>query len=727
MVARWETRWETTGHPRVAAASAGLAPVLLIGGWLLAQHAQPTGFDPTVGSLSALAARDTPHRWIMTVAFLLTGLCHLVTAYAVPRLPSAARLVLGLGGLGTVAVAAVPLPAHDAPSVAHVAVATVAFVALAAWPALSSSPGRPWPQQQAMGVSVSVLLGLGLLLVALAQWGPLADAGTWERLVAAAQSLWPAVVAGAAWSAAGRPVGTPRVRLLVTLVALTLAGALGGSAATVLAPATAQTANYAATVSLNLDPLASGTVRATTTFGDVQVAFRGLAPGIIARPEVKASITDVLSRPGVDLSSLQPSGAALDAAVRSAAMSLGWRFVAGAVLAALALAIVTRAWPTRRPGLRPWRATLGAAVGCALLAAVATGAAAQRTYRLGQQSEFVATGLLGVVQENQDLLGSVETRAGQVAPYLRNLLALSTALREKYAPTPLAQTPALRILLVSDIHASNQYALMRTIVESERIDAVIDSGDIVNFGRAEELAASGIPAGIRSLKVPYLFVGGNHDASSHGDQTVLAALAKIPNVVLLQPNPHSYTVVDLDGLRVAGFNDPRWFGDDNTGNAAKQKPAADRFTKAMDGQQALDIVVSHEPAAVRGLGLGSLLINGHMHSAAREGNRLQVGTFTGGGSVAHYLDNADGSELSEQPSAFDILGYDATCGLQSVTRYAFSNVLEGRPAYDNVTLLNGSQVVPAATRKGAEGEPERTCSTAIGVEATSVEVGPGPS
>ena len=81
-------------------------------------------------------------------------------------------------------------------------------------------------------------------------------------------------------------------------------------------------------------------------------------------------------------------------------------------------------------------------------------------------------------------------RGESVAPYLRNLIVLSGALREKYTETALEREVALRMLLVSDIHAANLYPLMRTIVEDERIDVVVDAGDIVNFGSPAELDAS---------------------------------------------------------------------------------------------------------------------------------------------------------------------------------------------------------------------------------------------
>ena len=54
--------------PWWAVVSSLAAPVLLIGGWTVAAAVQPVSFDAVVRTISELAARDTPHRWLMTSA-----------------------------------------------------------------------------------------------------------------------------------------------------------------------------------------------------------------------------------------------------------------------------------------------------------------------------------------------------------------------------------------------------------------------------------------------------------------------------------------------------------------------------------------------------------------------------------------------------------------------------------------------------------------------------------
>jgi hypothetical protein len=113
-----------------------------------------------------------------------------------------------------------------------------------------------------------------------------------------------------------------------------------------------------------------------------------------------------------------------------------------------------------------------------------------------------------------------------------------------------------------------------------------------------------------------------------------------------------------------------------------------------------------------------------MHKDELDGNRVGVGTFTGGGTVAHLVfdqqspgEKADQTgELEGQPYAFDIAVFSEGCDLTSLTRYTYRNLIEGRPAYDNVSVINGKTI--------ATGEPGvRTCGTDLGVSRTTVTLG----
>jgi predicted phosphodiesterase len=702
-----EPRSEPTGRPRTAVLSATLAVLALVGGWTWAAAVQPGGFDSGAESISALAASGTPHRWIMTTGLVVTGLAHLVTAWALVPARRAGRALLAAGGVATVAVAALPLPSRTGSSVAHTVVATTSFALLAVWPWFAARPGGPWAllnrvARPAAGLLVVAVASLGLGLGA-------ALFGLHERVVAFLTVAWPLVTAVSTWWWAGHRIGSRRVRHGLAVVGLTLACAVAGTSATAVAPATAQTLHYQASVALDPNPLNLGELVATTAFGDLRLEFQGLAPGIHAVPQVKANIAEVLSRPGVSLATLRPGPQELSTAIRDVALAVMLRFALGAL--AVVIAVLTGYAVLRRR--RPPTALVVAGVVGWLASTALTGLSLYATYQPDRQETFTSTGVLGTLQRNQGILSDVETRATQVAPYLRNLIALSTALQQKYQAAPLESDTSLRVLLVSDIHAGNQYDLMRTIVQEEGVDVVVDAGDLVNFGTVEEAEATGLFSGIESVGVPYLFVRGNHDANSATDTALLDRLARLPNVTLLEDGAGDYTEVTVHGVRIAGFNDPRWFGDSGTGSPAKQAPAREAFTAAYAGRPAADLVVGHEPWSVEGLA-GGVLVNGHMHSVDLEGNRVQAGTFTGGGPFTHFLADEGGEELVGQPSAFDVLTFGTDCRLATLTRYRFRDVIEGRPAYDDVSLVNGRRV------DGREPDPTRTCSADAPFTTTTV-------
>ena len=182
----------------------------LIGGWTLAAALRPDRFDPVTQTISALAARGEPHRWVMTTALVAVGVAHLGTAAALRPAAPAGRAVLALGGLATIGVAALPLPAatqEGGPGAgAHAAVAGVAFVALAVWPALAwrRRPAAAVLRPATAAVATTVLLGLvSWFTLELRQDG---DAvGLTERVAAGAQALWPLAVVGALGAARRRP------------------------------------------------------------------------------------------------------------------------------------------------------------------------------------------------------------------------------------------------------------------------------------------------------------------------------------------------------------------------------------------------------------------------------------------------------------------------------------------------------------------------------------------
>ena len=515
-------------------------------------------------------------------------------------------------------------------------------------------------------------------------------------------------------------VRTWRWRLWVTrgveLLVLVFAVSLGGVSATSLFPSTVQTDHYRAEVRLSALPTFTSTIHSPTSFGDLDLQFTSpyLAPGIDATVQVRETITSLFDR-HMSIQSLQPSSKEVSDALGSGVTQLALKFAGGVLVVGVA-AITLIAYARRRRPTARQVVSVGVA---GLLALGGTGLGILGTYQPDQLTSFRTTGLLGTVRSNAGLLAGVEARAQEATPYVTNLLALSAALQAKFVPANITQPPAARFLLVSDIHGANQYPVMKRIIDDEKITAVIDSGDLLNFGNVTEAELSGIFTSIKNLGVPYVFVRGNHDASGLADQALLERMAKIPNVVLLEPTPKSYTELGVNGVVIAGFNDPRFFGDDNKNIAQKEQPAADTFNRAYASRPRPDIVITHEPTAAKMVASATMLVNGHLHKDELEGNRIGVGTFTGGGTMSHFILANSGDqpgELAGQPYAFDIAVYGQSCDLTSLTRYTFRNLIQGRPVYDDVSVINGKTI---ATRELGK----RTCAANLGLSMTTVTVG----
>ncbi|MGC5584605.1 metallophosphoesterase family protein [Ornithinimicrobium sp. W1665] len=505
-------------------------------------------------------------------------------------------------------------------------------------------------------------------------------------------------------------------RALVVML-LTLVAVVGGVATTQLWPVHMETGYFTADVAV--EPRLDSTIQVPTVIGDVVMTFEGPlpAPGLTAQVQVRDEVTDLIRSGRLDATSLQPSQEELREAIDTGVREVAWKFAAGALVTSL---LVLLAYGVSRP--RHAGHVVAAAAGATVLALALPGASAYLTYRTGKVAEFRATSMLSLVQTNAGILDSLASKADQGAVYVTNLLALSDALREEFTPEGVEAPVAARFLLVSDIHGMDQYPLMRQIVATERIDAVVDSGDLVNFGRVREGELTGIFAGIESLGVPYVFVRGNHDAVSATDEALLQRLAQIPNVVLLEPTDGEYLRVDVHGVSVSGFNDVRFFNQRSDDFGGEQLEAAAQFREATDGLEPTDLVVTHQPFAAHRVRAGTLTVNGHMHAPALDGQHLQVGSFTGGGLVNQFRlpplteeareaaeeDPETAGELVSQPYSFDILTVGQDCSVVSLTRYSYRNLVSGRPQFDDVRLVNGRTLQP-------DPPPGRTCGPELGV------------
>ena len=182
--------------PGWAVGTALLAPVVLVGGWLVAGALQPASYSPVRQTMSVLAGQSGTDRWVMTAALLLVGSCQIATGAGLAGVGMPARILLILTGLSTLGIAATPEPATG-PTSRHLALAVSCVVTTAVWPVFVArrAPGRSWILGVCGCATVTVVFaGLSCWLLIAARDGG-GDLGLVERLTSAVQTLFPFVVA----------------------------------------------------------------------------------------------------------------------------------------------------------------------------------------------------------------------------------------------------------------------------------------------------------------------------------------------------------------------------------------------------------------------------------------------------------------------------------------------------------------------------------------------------
>ncbi len=172
--------------------SSALAPIILIGGWTIAESSW-SAYDPMRQTISELAAGDAPTKVFMTAVFVLTGICHIISASGLRNAAMPGRIALGVGGAAIVAVAFAPLPSVAEHSPAHTTIATISFAAMSVWPllAMRKELTTPWMLSSKGSWFGALFLG-ALSLIFLASWLTESSyAGFLERMLAGSQAFWP--------------------------------------------------------------------------------------------------------------------------------------------------------------------------------------------------------------------------------------------------------------------------------------------------------------------------------------------------------------------------------------------------------------------------------------------------------------------------------------------------------------------------------------------------------
>jgi uncharacterized protein DUF998 len=181
--------------PGWAVVSAGLSPVLLTAGWLVADAFQPASYSPMGKTVSVLAGYAGTDRWIMTSALFLVGVCNFVTAAGLTGVRLPARILLVVAGLSSIGIAVSPEPIVGS-TPQHLAWTSLGEVTIAVWPAFTGRRGSPQPLILSIrGAATVTAVSISLLgwLVIETQGGSVL--GLAERLTSSIQITWPFMVA----------------------------------------------------------------------------------------------------------------------------------------------------------------------------------------------------------------------------------------------------------------------------------------------------------------------------------------------------------------------------------------------------------------------------------------------------------------------------------------------------------------------------------------------------
>ena len=153
-------------------------------------------FDPVADTISDLAAVGATDRWVMSLVFVLLGVCYIGTALALRPARAPGRMIMMLAGVAGILVAANPEHAGGFGSIPHFVWATIGFAGLTTWPVAAARRGtavpwglRPAVAAGAVAVGFALLAWFGAELISAGH-----QLGLAERALALAQAAWPLAV-----------------------------------------------------------------------------------------------------------------------------------------------------------------------------------------------------------------------------------------------------------------------------------------------------------------------------------------------------------------------------------------------------------------------------------------------------------------------------------------------------------------------------------------------------
>nr|WP_277349602.1 metallophosphoesterase [Planosporangium thailandense] len=300
----------------------------------------------------------------------------------------------------------------------------------------------------------------------------------------------------------------------------------------------------------------------------------------------------------------------------------------------------------------------------------------------------------GLLVNAPAVVGDARQIAGRYSAYraeLQRLVGNVGKLYDTISTLPVYEpdNSTIRVLHISDMHLNPAaWSVVRTVAQQFNVNLIIDTGDMTDWGSEPEAS---YVSSIASLKVPYVFVRGNHDSMN-----TQAAVARQPNAKVLDGG-----AVTIDGLTITGIGDPQFTPDKSSPNnapgAAQDKGVQQEINAGqllansiLEMQHAPDIALVHDPTAAMPLaGRVPLVLSGHLHQ--REVRRLANpgGTAPGTARTLLMVEGSTGGaglrglEGKEPlPLALSVLYFDA----KKHTLQAYDDISVGGTGQTEVTL-----------------------------------------
>jgi predicted phosphodiesterase len=272
------------------------------------------------------------------------------------------------------------------------------------------------------------------------------------------------------------------------------------------------------------------------------------------------------------------------------------------------------------------------------------------------------------------------------------LVGLARLVADPAHRTPLTGRPTVTI--ASDLH--NNVLALPTLERAAGTGPLLFDGDLTDRGTPLETS---LVQRVVSLGHPFVFVSGNHDSDSLETELVRrGAIVLTENGRLLPDGSHGAMIVNVAGLRIAGYSDPyeRRSADDfkdrydNNPTAAMQESFL-AWVRPLLGQ--VDVIMVHEPALIAPTlevlrdeppPRPVVFVVGHTHAAAVEhfpGVAVVNGGSVGAGGTGNLTERTPiglarliyTTRPSFQPLAADLVSIDPGSGSATARRERLDN------------------------------------------------------